>query len=160
MKRLVFVIVVLLFAMATSAFALPTYTSNTHLYSGGTYGATSIPIWFDDETGNQLFDGDYGGYDWFAHPGGVLSVEDYWARYEQENGYGYGWVAWYTDVSVAYITFDMNTPFTFNQVGVHGYHNNGSGAYVPSQYYIAFSDDGTNYSENLVLYDLTEPPAD
>jgi len=146
MKTLVFV--VLLVAMATSVFAFPTYTSNTHSYFAGNYGNSSYPCNVSDEIGNQLFDGDYGGYDWFYRHT-VQSDADYLARYEQQNGFGYGWVAWYSDISNPTIIFDMGTPYEFQQVGVHGYQRLSGAFIVPQWISIAFSDDGVDFSGNI-----------
>lgn len=154
--RGILVFAVLLSLLALPAFAFPTYTSNTHTYNAGTYGQTNIPTWISDETGSQLFDGDYGGYDWFENPGGVQSVEDYYARYDAQNGYGYGWVAWYADVISPTITFDMGSSFTFQQVGVHGYQRLSGGIRVPTWISISFSNDGSSFIGNFGL-DVSGP---
>lgn len=138
MKTLILVVILFL-AMATSALAFPTYTSNTQSYFTGNYGNSSYPCNVSDETGNQLFDGDYGGYDWFCRHT-VESDADYLARYEQQNGFGYGWVAWYT---TPYILFDMGGMFTFNQIGIHGYQL--GNVAMPTDIFIQFTNDGVSF---------------
>jgi len=147
MKTLV--LVAFLLAIAISASALPTYISNTDQYLAGTYVGT-IPIWFDDETGNQLFDGDYGCTDWLdLEP---QTEQQYWDDYATHNGYANPYVAWYSDNKTeALITFDMNRPFMFSQIGVHGFQRTVSGAIMPSTISISFSNDNVIFSAPLNL---------
>jgi len=152
------ILLTLVFMLVIPVLAYPTYISNTVKYPAGTYGATDIPIWFDDETGTQMFDGEYGGYDWMCNPGGVLSNVDYLARYEQQNGYAYGWVAWYFS-NVPVITFDMGSLFNYKQIGCHGYNLPYYGPTVPDCIIVDFSNDRVSFF-GAVTKTFTEPVAD
>lgn len=142
MKTLVLVILLLL-ATASMVFAFPTYTSNAYPIGAGTYGATDIPIVFADETGNQLFDGDYGRTGWLAY--GPRTEEEYLAQYADQNGYAIPYVAWYHATAV--ITFDMKNPYWFSQLGIHGY-----GSYTPTAVTVQFSNDNVVFFNPFNLY--------
>lgn len=146
MKRLMFLVVILLLAMATSVFAFPTYTSTSVANFHGNYGNSSHPCIISDETGNQLFDGDYGMFDWLKKAT-VQSDADYDARYEQQKGYGLPWISWqsgYREIA----TFDMNNPFTFNQIGFHCYFRLPD-IFLPEQIALEFSNDGLNFGNSI-----------
>lgn len=143
MKTLVFV--VLLLAMVTSAFAFPTYTV-TPGEADGTYGPTGIPVVYYDETGSQLFDGQYGKLEWMnLQP--IQSVDDYNNRYEQQNGYALPWVGWRTSTPI--IVFDLEQSFSFSQIGVHACNETALGTHLPAYVMLSFSDNGIDYTEEL-----------
>lgn len=133
--------VVILIAMTSFAFAFPTYHGPSG-GGGGYYNGTTIPLSYGDETGKQFFDGDYGKTEWFSRES-VSGYDDYYARYEQQHGYAYPWVGWIP--GPAEIIFDMGTPFTFNQVGVHSCWEHPSGIAPPTFLSVEFSNDGTNF---------------
>lgn len=128
--------------LANTVFAKPTYTATPASPTfGSTYGSTSIPIVLTDETGEQLFDGKYGKYDW-CERAGVSSVEDYWARYDNQNGYGYSWVGW-RDATPS-VTFDLGSSIMISQVGVHSYFNLPNNV-VPHRIDVSFSLDSVHF---------------
>lgn len=137
--KILALVVFLVALLIIPAVAYPTYTA-TPGGTGGTYGSTGIPCVYYDETGIQLFDGDYGKWDWIIRQQ-PLTDEQYLAHYEDQKGYAYPWVCWtYT----ASIIIDAGSIQQFNQVGLHMYQGREIG--VPSYMTVSFSNNGTDFS--------------
>ena len=146
MKLSIWIILIITLLAVVPAFALPTYISSSVPNNHGTYGNTNIPTIINDETGKQIFDGDYGMFDWM-YRAGVQSVDDYYARYEQQKGYGYPWVSWTPGYNWL-ATFDMGETYQFNSIGIHCY-NRTSDTFPPSSITLNFSNDGSSYFNQL-----------
>jgi len=127
----------------TASSEKPTYTSNNVQLDHGTYGNTNIRTLISDESGNDLYDGNYGKYDWMKS-NTVKSVEDYWARYDDQKGYGIPWVSWQSYYSPAVITIDMKTATTVSQIGLHCYYRTPD-IFLPNALEISVSNDATNF---------------
>lgn len=142
--KLVVLAVVLLVLLALPVVAFPTYTARDG-ETDGTYGNTSIPVVYYDETGIQLFDGNYGKSEWmYSRP--VNS--DYYQRYDEQNGYALPWVGWQYPPDPL-VTFDMGDLYTFSQIGIHGYRLPQSGIHLPDELVVEFGDDGSNYDRSV-----------
>jgi len=124
-------------AIATSM----TYTA-TPGGTGGTYGGTGIPTVYYDETGNQLYDGDYGMWDWIIREQ-PSTTELYWANFVEQKGYAYPWVGWRDSAT---ITIDSGTSCIFEQIGLHMYRGREIGAF--DNITLTFSDDGLTYNRS------------
>lgn len=124
----------------------PTYTSTNVPIFHGNYGNSSYPCIISDETGNDLFDGDYGMYDW-ARKATVQSDADYLARYDEQKGYGLPWVSWQSG-SQEILTIDMKEPYDFDQIGLHCYYRTPD-IFLPSQIDLKFSNDGVNFGNRI-----------
>lgn len=137
MKTLILV-VLFVTILVVPVFAYPVYTAPIG-GTGRTYGGTGIPAVYYDETGQQLFDGDYGMFDWIIREQ-PSTPEQYWGHYDDQKGYGYSWVGW--GFSQPTITFDMGQQFSFTQIGIHAY--DGRDIHCPSSVVVSFSNDGIN----------------
>lgn len=121
----------------------PTYTTNNTALNHGNYGNSSIPCIISDETGHDLFDGNYGKTDWFKRAT-VLSDADYYNRYEDQNGYGIPWVSWQSYTTPAVITIDLKEVQQIKEIGVHCYYRTPD-ILLPNMAEIEISNDGVEF---------------